>query len=225
MQASSPKSQWSLVCGKSTGIAQAVARGLCLRRATVVPLSNSFAADLNRVCPSTAPLLAILIDPEVDMVAPITRIIKRRWRAVRVLAVGVPNHESVLVQCFAAGADGLVLAHEPLERLTEAIQSVLAGGFRVPPEARPFLSRLVALERSSSARLHVRLAALSRRQAEVLSHLGHGHTNKEIANDLHLEVRTVKNHVNHILRKLGVRTRSDAVRVGNDPDGGGTRPA
>jgi DNA-binding NarL/FixJ family response regulator len=216
MQTSLPKSHWSLVCGRSTAIAQAVARGLCLERASVVPLAAGFSAELKRACPSDPPLLALLIDPEADMVASITRSVKRRWPDVRVLIAGVPHHESVLIRCFAAGADGLVLAHEPLQQLTEAIQSVLAGGFRVPPETRPFLNRLVAVGRGSDPKSHLRLAALSRRQTEVLSHLGRGITNKEIASELHLEVRTVKNHVNQILRKLGVRNRSDAVRVGID---------
>lgn len=214
MRAKLPEAGWAVVCGKSTAIAEAVARVLCLERATIVALGNGFASDLRRRCSRAAPVLVMVIEPDVDMMWPITRLVKRRWPTARILVVGAPNHEAVVVRCFAAGADGVVLSHEPLDRLTEAVQSVLAGGLRVPAEVRPLVNRLVAVGAAPGTKSHVRLTALSRRQDEILACLGRGCTNKEIATDLHLEVQTVKNHINHILRKLGVGSRSDAVRLG-----------
>jgi RNA polymerase sigma factor (sigma-70 family) len=58
------------------------------------------------------------------------------------------------------------------------------------------------------------LAALSRREHEVFELLAHGMTNREIADTLYISETTVKVHVRHILKKLGVRSRTEAALVG-----------
>ena len=53
--------------------------------------------------------------------------------------------------------------------------------------------------------------ALTQRESEVLRQLAYGLTNKEIANTLHISYETVKEHVQHILRKIGVSDRTQAA--------------
>jgi len=58
------------------------------------------------------------------------------------------------------------------------------------------------------------LGALSKREHEVFELLAHGMTNREIADTLYISETTVKVHVRHILKKLGVRSRTEAALVG-----------
>jgi DNA-binding CsgD family transcriptional regulator len=58
------------------------------------------------------------------------------------------------------------------------------------------------------------LGTLSKREGEVFELLGHGMTNREIANALYISEVTVKVHVRHILKKLGVRSRTEAALLG-----------
>lgn len=140
---------------------------------------------------------------------------KRRWRDCRVLVVGLRSSEDAVLQCVAAGADGVVSHDESFSQLREAVDTVLDNALRLPaPLVRPLLGRLLRLDsKVDSVGAKSRLRQLSPRQAEILSCLVDGLSNKDIALRLNLEVQTVKNYVNNILRKFGVRTRFDAARL------------
>jgi two-component system response regulator FixJ len=75
------------------------------------------------------------------------------------------------------------------------------------------------LSRQNEGRAHAafeqrRLDALSKREREVLAALAKGHTNKQIAHDLDLSVRTVEMHRSNLMRRLGVRTMPEVIRIG-----------
>jgi len=127
----------------------------------------------------------------------------------------LPNEEVLVLKAFAAGAHGVLIEDEPLEHLKQAVDDVLVEKYRLPPQLiHPFLERLFRSESTTvSTRSPPLLTQLSAREVEILAHLSQGRSNKAIAEQVHVEVQTVKNHVTQILRKLGVHTRFDAVRV------------
>ena len=198
----------SLVLCNSALMGQAIVAGLRLERADVLEIParglNSYPAE---------PALAIAVGSDA---ARGIRAVKRRWRQIKALAVDLPNREEAIVRAFAAGADGVVLAEEPLGHVAQAAREVLSERLRLPPKAaRSLFDRLIrreAAEHLSSDGSP--LACLSAREVEILGHLEHGESNKEIAAQLNLAEQTVKNHVGDILRKLGVHSRYDAARVG-----------
>jgi two-component system NarL family response regulator len=100
-----------------------------------------------------------------------------------------------------AGAKAYLLKDAGLEQLADCIKAVAAGRKFLPPEL--------------AAKLADRLDAnrLSKRELEILAHLSAGQSNKMIARSAGIEVGTVKFHVNNILTKLNVSSRTEAATV------------
>lgn len=105
-------------------------------------------------------------------------------------------------RALAAGALGYVLKEAAESELVEAVRRAAEGGSYLNPR----LGARVAAEVSSGPP-----GGLSERELQVLRMIAHGHTNAEIADSLHLSVRTVETHRAHIHEKLGLRTRSELV--------------
>jgi DNA-binding NarL/FixJ family response regulator len=108
---------------------------------------------------------------------------------------------------WALGAHGYVLKSATKEKLVDAIRSAAAGQMTWTREE---------LRRVTGALATPRLTAdvevpLTQRESEVLKQLALGATNKEIAVALHISYETVKEHVQHILRKIGVTDRTQAA--------------
>ena len=120
------------------------------------------------------------------------------------------DDDDALLEGVKAGARGYLLKDVSLERLTEAIRSVAAGGSVI----RPALT-----ERVLRGLEHVRRGfdaldpadPLTKREVEVLRLMAGGYSNREIADALGTAEGTVKNHASSILSKLGVRDRTRAV--------------
>jgi DNA-binding NarL/FixJ family response regulator len=120
------------------------------------------------------------------------------------------DEDALLLEALRRGARGFLLKDVSLERLTEAIRAVAAGGTLVQPALTERIVRAaLATERSFDAL--ERPDPLSAREVEVLRLLAGGYSNREIADALHLAEGTVKNHLSSILSKLGVRDRTRAV--------------
>lgn len=102
------------------------------------------------------------------------------------------------LQAFQAGALGFVVKDMPLERLLEGIRAVYQGEQYIPPEIAARMSRRV-------------VSQLSKREFEVLSLVGKGLSNKQIAAELQLVEGTVKVHLTNILAKLQVSDRTQAI--------------
>jgi len=130
------------------------------------------------------------------------RLERGRYAPIVLYAGDAP--ESRLREAARAGAPGLVLKTSPPEILTEALRTVAEGGAFTDPDL-PF-----RLARHTGAR---RLHALSPRELEILRLLADGLTGRGIANRLHLSPETVRTHVRNAVRKLGVKTRVQAVAV------------
>ena len=140
----------------------------------------------------------------------VTRRIKVREPAARVVLLTMHDDEEYLRGMVEVGADGYVLKQTTAEDLCKAIRSVMHG----EPGLSPVVAhRLVTLLRQNRAQ--ERLAdRLSARERQVLRLLAEGATSKEIAQRLGLSVKTVENHRAMILEKLGVANTAAAIGLG-----------
>ncbi|MBI4277602.1 MAG: response regulator transcription factor [Armatimonadetes bacterium] len=129
---------------------------------------------------------------------------------VKVVTLGVTESEDEVIACAEAGAAGYVLREATLEDLVAAIRSVTRGETICSPRIAATLLRRVATL-AAERRSWATRAELTPREREILELIDQGLSNKEIARRLFIEVRTVKNHVHHILEKLSVHRRGEAA--------------
>lgn len=109
---------------------------------------------------------------------------------------------------MALGARGLALKTDSLETLLQQVHSVAEGGEAWMRDQR---RQSQASGRKTRSTLPISDVLLTQREMDVLVHLANGLTNKEIATSLGIGYETVKEHVQHVLRKLGVTDRTQAA--------------
>ena len=114
------------------------------------------------------------------------------------------------INAIQAGANGFLLKDGPISELVTAIHHVHAGDAVIAPATTKRLLQRVSRPQKLPQR-DPKLALLTDRETEVLLLLAQGLSNSEIAKQLVLTVGTVKVHVGHILEKLQVRDRLQAV--------------
>jgi DNA-binding NarL/FixJ family response regulator len=138
------------------------------------------------------------------------RLLCREAAGVRVVALAVRDAEEEVIACAEAGVAGYVTRDASAVELVNVVRSVSRGETVTSPRMALALLRHVA---DLAARVEPGdgAASLTRREREVVELIGQGLTNKEIGAALHIELPTVKNHIHHILEKLQVRRRSEAV--------------
>lgn len=141
--------------------------------------------------------------------------VARRSRA-RVLVINVPARERDVITCAEAGVACCLTAEASIDDLVAALASVGRGEAPCSPWTGAVLLRRVATlarERRPPAAREPVPAQLTVRELEIVELVGQGLSNKEIAQELCIELPTVKNHVHRILDKLNVRRRADAAAL------------
>ena len=139
------------------------------------------------------------------------RAIASEWPDVALVALGLNEQRQEVIRCGRAGFAGYVARDASIDALCKALAEIVAGRLPCPPEiAGGLLRALFGREpRTQESELHL---SLTRRESEVLELLGRGFSNKEIASELCLSVATVKHHVHHVLEKLQLQRRAQAMR-------------
>jgi DNA-binding NarL/FixJ family response regulator len=125
---------------------------------------------------------------------------------VPVVIVSASDDAATIRQCLDCGASGFIPKSQPVERIREAIRSIIGGEVWLPPDID-----LAGLPMGESSELVSRLSTLTPQQVRVLMMLGEGLLNKQIAFKLGVSEATIKAHVSAILQKLGVDSRTQAV--------------
>ncbi|MEM1270592.1 MAG: response regulator transcription factor [Bacteroidota bacterium] len=132
-----------------------------------------------------------------------------------VLVIGVRDVPIRIIKYIEAGAAGYVLRSDSVEKLLENVRISKKGKALVSPRiAAALIDRVSELADIRDDQLNLDPALpleLTPREREVLEHIGEHKTNQQIADDLFIEVGTVKNHVHNILNKLNVRSRQEAA--------------
>ena len=124
-----------------------------------------------------------------------------------VILLSVYAKDEYIFDGLRAGARGYLTKDVGRAELVEAIKTVHGGRSLLQPVIASLLAERIAINEASG---------LSERQHEVLELLASGARNQEIADQLYLSLRTVKFHIENLYRNLGVRTRTEAVRVARE---------
>ena len=132
--------------------------------------------------------------------------------APRVILLTTFDLDEYVYAGLRAGASGFLLKDTLAAELVAAIRAVLAGDAVIAPSAtRRLIERFLEAAPPDPAGQVAALAPLTTREREVLTLLGRGLSNAEIARRLYLSEATVKTHVGRVLGKLGLRDRIQAV--------------
>jgi DNA-binding NarL/FixJ family response regulator len=130
----------------------------------------------------------------------------------RVLILTTFDLDEYVYDALRAGASGFLLKDVTAERLFDAVRIVAAGDALLAPNVtRRLISEFARHRPRTAAAAIPRLGELTPRETEVLRLLAEGLSNPEIAARMVVTEETVKTHVSHVLRKLGLRDRTQAV--------------
>jgi DNA-binding NarL/FixJ family response regulator len=146
--------------------------------------------------------------PELDGLEATRRIVAVD-RTARILILTTFDLDEYVYEALRAGASGFVLKDDPPEQLIAAVRTVAAGDALLSPA---ITKRVIeSFARASRPTPPPELVELTAREQEILRLIANGLSNAEIAQELFISETTVKTHVTHVLRKLNLRDRVQAV--------------
>ncbi len=137
--------------------------------------------------------------PAFDLVATLVRECTR----CRIAALLLDEDADLAARYVRAGAQGVFLGSTTPEELTGGVRAIARGEMVAPPQVISLLSSDTAQASSLE---------LSSREFQVLERLAQGWTNREIAEQLNISIKTVDTHRGHVLKKLRLRNNSDLTR-------------
>jgi DNA-binding NarL/FixJ family response regulator len=153
----------------------------------------------------------ILMDirmPELDGLEATRRILAAE-NGARILILTTFDLDEYVYEALRAGASGFVLKDDPPEQLLAAIRTVAAGDALLSPTiTKRVIRQFTRLPRATPPK---EFDELTMREQEVFRLLANGFSNTEIAQELYISETTVKTHITHILQKLNLRDRVQAV--------------
>ena len=176
---------------------------------TVEAVVNDFGTLRERL--ETAQVDVVLIDVSHTLNPFDIRGVAVQWPNVKLVALGLPEQKQEIIRAGRAGFTGYVSRDATLDALCRTLCDIAAGRLAIPPEIAGCLLKALFRHEQSPAAPDSALP-LTRRESEVLALLGEGLSNKEIGNELCVSVATVKHHVHHVLEKLKLPRRAQAMR-------------
>ena len=140
-----------------------------------------------------------------------TRQIRQSYPDVKVVVLSMHSNEEYVFQVLRAGASGYVLKQSDSSEVLTAIRAAIAGGsFLSPPVSRAVISDYV--RRAEARGQGSDLDLLTSREREVLQLLAEGLSNREIAEQLSISVKTVETHRSNMMGKLGINSKTELVK-------------
>jgi len=150
--------------------------------------------------------------PDVDGIEATRRLLADDESGAKIVMLTTFDMDEYVYDALRAGASGFLLKDVPPEQLVAGIRAVANGdALLAPAVTRRVIEEFVRRPPSSAQTLPAELGELTARELEVLKLIARGHSNAEIATELFVSETTVKTHVAHVLRKLDVRDRVQAV--------------
>ncbi|MGN6868329.1 MAG: response regulator [Solirubrobacteraceae bacterium] len=151
--------------------------------------------------------------PELDGLEATRRIIAAN-RSARILILTTFGLDEYIYEALSAGASGFVLKDDPPEQLIAAVRTVAAGEALLSPTVtKRVIEQFTRIPRPTPPR---ELDDLTARERDILRLIAGGLSNAEIGEQLYIGETTVKTHVTHILQKLGLRDRVQAVVLAHE---------
>ncbi len=142
-------------------------------------------------------------------VAVVTQLAEQ-YQTIPIVALAVPHVATDVIACADAGFTSYVPRDSSYPELIKIIGMALRGETPCDPKISRSLLEEVARRKEPTSDCRPD-NPLTRRQAEILSYVARGLSNKEIASELNLSIATVKNHVHLVLKKLCLKSRSEAA--------------
>lgn len=126
---------------------------------------------------------------------------------LKILILTVHGEVEYLIKAIDIGADGYIMKDSESSELKRAINEILSGEKYIQPSLIPMLNNKLANRDIDKDKLN----SLTSRELEVLVQVANGMFNKEIAINLNISERTVKNHISNIFKKIDVSDRTQAA--------------
>ena len=202
-----------------------------IRDSLKIVLDQNEDIEVSGLAASGAQLMDMLVDskpdvilmdvrmPELDGVQA-TREVKRLYPAVKIIILTTFDDDEYVFNALKYGASGYLLKGVSVPELTGAIRTVVSGGAMINPgivaKVVKFFSQMA--QGSNAVDTAPETEGLSRTERNIAHFVGHGLSNKEIADKLSLSEGTVRNSLSSALSKLGLRDRTQlaiwAVQTG-----------
>jgi DNA-binding NarL/FixJ family response regulator len=138
---------------------------------------------------------------EITAVAPLTRVV--------VLTISADDND--VVDAVMAGACGYLLKDSSIQQLIAGIRAAAAGESLISPQIAGKVLQLLRVQGTTGEKTEPMVTTLSDRELDVLKLIAIGKDNAEIARDLFISPKTVKNHISNILMKLQIENRIQAA--------------
>jgi two-component system, NarL family, response regulator NreC len=139
----------------------------------------------------------------------VTRQLSAAYPTLRILILTVHEDQALLREALSAGAAGYILKRASAAELIIAVRTVHRGNLYVHPiMATALLHTLIPKTAPQAGSLET----LTPREIEILRHIALGYTNRQIADALHISIRTVETHRAHLMAKLQLNDRAALVR-------------
>ncbi len=137
------------------------------------------------------------------------RVLKEQYSDVKVIMLTIHEDAQYLIETINIGAEGYVLKDADVSSLVKAIHKVKEGELYI----HPTLSGILVKEYKKKDRSIDEMIGtnLTKREYEVIRLISQGYNNKEIATELYISEKTVKNHVSNIFKKIKVTDRTQAA--------------
>jgi len=150
--------------------------------------------------------------PDLDGIS-VTRILKEKGHTTYILILTVHEDEALLREAIKAGASGYIIKHAAEAELISAIQAVTRGDIYVHPK----MIRSLLFDRPpANPKIDEATDPLTQRELDVLRLIVQGYTNKQVAEELSISVRTVEGHRSNLTEKLGLKSRVELVRYARE---------
>lgn len=151
----------------------------------------------------------ILLDVELPGISGIDAIpkLKKLIPDVHILILTVYEQDLLIFRALGNGAAGYLTKNTPHEKIIAAIHEVMEGGG--PMSAHIARMVIQSFQRSDSS-------PLTRRETEILEQISTGKSRKRIAEELFIDLETVKSHIKNIYQKLNVHSKADAIKTARD---------
>ncbi len=159
----------------------------------------------------------VLLDirmPEMDGIEA-ARFVRHRYPEIKIIVLTTFDDRRLIQDALHAGASGYLLKDAPVEKIIAAIKSVNEGNVLISPKVAAVLGthdEKSTLEENQDLEAQEKINDLSPREQEVIFLLAKGMNNLEIAEELFISERTVRNYVSHIYDIIGVHSRLEAIK-------------
>ncbi len=145
--------------------------------------------------------------PKIDGIA-VTKIIKKEFPTIKVVAFTMFNQKDAIQQMLEAGASGYILKNSTLEEVKQALHLVCKG--------IKYYDKSINTNALGEENTNTKKGLLTKRQIEILELIAEGKTSLEIANKLYIGIHTVNTHRKNMIRILGLQGKGELLRYALD---------